>query len=188
MEKQAVLKLLQDHRSRFSEESAFVARALAFLEHQSACFDRRTLPLHVTASAWIINPGRDYVLLLHHRKHGKWFQPGGHIDDDTSVLEAALRESSEEIGVPHNQLRPILRSVFDVDIHRIPAHGPEPTHSHIDVRFLIELDHTLPIPGNAESHDVQWVPLGQVKLFNHSRSAYRMVEKTRQIRDLYFSS
>lgn len=185
MEVRGVLKLLQNHRSRFPEESAFVARARAYLEHQPACFDRRTLPLHVTASAWIVSPGRHSVLLLHHRKHGQWFQPGGHIDDDASALEAALRESSEEIGIPNNQLRPVLESLFDVDIHRIPAHGSEPPHRHIDVRFLVELNHKIPIPGNVESHDIQWVPLKQVKLFNNSRSTYRMVEKTRQLRGSY---
>ena len=188
MDRQEVLELLQDHRSRFPEESAYVARARTYLAHQSACFDRRTLPLHVTASAWIVSPQRGHVLLLHHRKHGQWFQPGGHIDDDASALEAALREGSEETGVAGHHLRPVLRGLFDVDIHRIPAHGPEPAHGHIDIRFLLELDHALPIPGNAESHDVRWVPLWQVKLFNHSRSAYRMVEKTRRLRGSHISA
>jgi hypothetical protein len=61
--------------------------------------------------------------------------------------------------------------------------GSDPAHEHIDVRFLVEIDDQLPVPGNDESHDVLWVPLAEVARFNNNRSTYRMVEKTRYLRN-----
>lgn len=34
-----------------------------------------------------------------HRKNGKWTQPGGHIEDDETPEECALREVYEETGL-----------------------------------------------------------------------------------------
>ena len=74
--------------------------------------------------------------------------------------------------------------MFDVDIHRIPAMNGDPEHEHIDIRFLVEIDDRLPVPGNHESYDVLWVALHDVPRFNNNRSTYRMLEKTRQLRNL----
>ena len=49
------------------------------------------------------------------------------------------------------------------------------------MRFLLEIDDALPLPGNDESHEVRWVPLYQVTRFNNNRSTWRMLEKTRRM-------
>ena len=54
---------------------------------------------HFCASVFIINPIDKKILLIHHKKFNKWVQPGGHIDDDETFEEAALREAFEETGV-----------------------------------------------------------------------------------------
>ena len=54
---------------------------------------------HFCASVFIINPIDKKILLIHHKKFNKWVQPGGHIDDDETFEEAALREAYEETGV-----------------------------------------------------------------------------------------
>ena len=46
----------------------------------------------------------------------------------------------------------------------------------------VEIDDSLPVPGNDESHDVIWVPLYHVSRYNNNLSTWRMVEKTRQMR------
>jgi 8-oxo-dGTP pyrophosphatase MutT (NUDIX family) len=121
--------------------------------------------------------------MLHHRKHDQWFQPGGHADGDADILRVALRETAEETGLEPAQITLLGQDVFDVDIHAIDAMGSDPAHEHIDVRFLVEIDDQLPVPGNDESHDVLWVPLAEVARFNNNRSTYRMVEKTRYLRN-----
>lgn len=182
MHRQEVISLLDAHQTRFMEEAAYVAKARGFVTANEDCFDRELWPGHVTGSAWVLNPARDQVLLLHHRKHGKWFQPGGHADGDSDILRVALRETAEETGLNPTQIRLIDRAIFDVDIHSIPATSQAPRHEHIDIRFLVEIDDDLPIPGNDESHQVLWVPLPQVARFNNNRSTHRMVEKTRRLR------
>ncbi|MCG6970530.1 MAG: NUDIX hydrolase [Gammaproteobacteria bacterium] len=182
MHRQQLLKLLGRHSTRFMEEAAFVRRAREFVQAHPDCFDRELLPAHVTGSAWVVNPVRSHVLMLHHRKHDQWFQPGGHADGDADILQVALRETAEETGVVPTQIILLSDAVFDVDIHGIPAGTHAPRHEHIDIRFLVEIDDKLPIPGNDESHDIGWVALHEVSRFNNNRSTYRMVEKTRQMR------
>lgn len=183
MHRRELLELLDRHSTRFMEEAAYVERARAFIVEHQDCFHRELSPAHVTGSAWVVNPGRDRVLLLHHGKHDQWFQPGGHADGDADILRVSLRETSEETGLPPSHIRLVDGAVFDVDIHTIPAGSYGPRHEHIDIRFLVEMDEDIPIPGNEESHEVLWVPLHQVARFNNNRSTHRMVEKTRRLRD-----
>jgi 8-oxo-dGTP pyrophosphatase MutT (NUDIX family) len=147
------------------------------------CFNRDLSPAHVTGSAWVVSPDRSQVLMMHHRKHGQWFQPGGHADGDADILRVALRETSEETSLDPAQIRLLGETVFDVDIHTIPASVRGPQHQHIDVRFLVEIDNDLQIPGNDESHEIRWVDLIDVTRFNNNRSTYRMMEKTRHLRN-----
>ncbi len=54
---------------------------------------------HFCASTFIINPANKKILLIHHKKFNRWVQPGGHIREDETFEEAALREAYEETGV-----------------------------------------------------------------------------------------
>lgn len=182
MHRQELLGLLARHDTRFMDEAAFVAKARRFVEEHPDCFHCDLWPAHVTGSTWVVSPDRGQVLMLHHRKHDQWFQPGGHADADSDILRVALRETAEETGIDPAQVRLLGEDVFDVDIHTIPASARGPRHEHIDIRFLVEIDDRLPIPGNDESHEILWVPLAAVPRFNNNRSTHRMVEKTRRMR------
>lgn len=126
----------------------------------------------------MVSPDFSHALLLHHRKHDRWFQPGGHADGDADILRVALRETGEETGLSEEHIRLLSPMIFDV--HRIPASARGPAHTHYDLRFLVDIDHR-PVPGNDESHQVLWVPLAEVPRFNNNRSIFRMVEKTRRL-------
>lgn len=182
MHRRELLERLDAHRTRFMEELGYLARSRAFIRTHPDCFRSDLWPGHVTGSAWVVNPRRDRVLLLHHRKHDQWFQPGGHADGDGDILRVSLRETAEETGLDPAHIRLVDDALFDVDIHSIPASAHDPAHEHIDIRFLVEMDDDLPIPGNDESHQVRWVPLAQVARFNNNLSTHRMLEKTRRLR------
>ena len=184
MHRQELLSLLRRHRTRFMDEAAYIRRAITFVEEHEDIFYRELWPAHVTGSAWVVSPDRSRVLMMHHRKHGQWFQPGGHADGDADILRVALRETAEETGMEPGQVRLLSTEVFDVNIHSIPAIGDEPLHEHIDVRFLVEIDDSLEVPGNDESHEVIWVELYNVSHYNSNRSTHRMLEKTRRMRNL----
>ncbi len=181
MHRQILLSLLYRYRTPFVMEAALVHRIISFVENNPDCFKREAPHGHITGSAWVINPGRDKVVLLHHRKHDRWFQPGGHADGETDVMNVALRETREETGLPAGAIKLLDRNIFDVDIHFIPPDNNTPGHQHYDIRFLLEADDRLPLPGNDESYDIAWVPLHNVLSYNGSYSTYRMVEKTRRM-------
>ena len=182
MHRQDLLRYLEQHRTRYMEEAAYVKRAIDYIETNADCFEREHGPYHVTGSAWVVNPDRSCVLLVHHGKLHEWYQPGGHADGDADVLRVALREVEEESGVGGEHIHLLYPQVFDVDIHTIPATPVAPAHGHIDIRFLVEIDDVHDVPGSHESHEVKWVELHRVSAFNNNRSTYRMVDKTRQIR------
>jgi 8-oxo-dGTP pyrophosphatase MutT (NUDIX family) len=183
MHRQTLLSLLARHRTWFMDEAAHINRTRAFVEAHPDCFDRDLWSGHVTGSAWVVNPDRSRALLLHHRKHDQWFQPGGHADGDADILRVALRETAEETGIDPSQVRLVDGEIFDLDVHTIPASEHGPRHEHFDIRFLVEIDDGLPIPGNDESHEILWASLAEVSRFNNNRSTWRMVEKTRRLRN-----
>ncbi|MBI4877737.1 MAG: NUDIX hydrolase [Acidobacteria bacterium] len=150
-------------------------RLIEFVAANERCFERSLLCGHVTGSAWVVNRERTHALLVHHARLGRWLQPGGHCDGDPNVLGVALRETLEETGLTAT---PVSSSVFDVDAHQIPARKQEPAHIHYDVRFLLEADGRLAPVVSEESHDVRWVPLGEVGALNTDASVLRLVAKT----------
>ncbi len=183
MHRQELLRLLTNYHTRFMEEAGYVQRAHNFVVNYPDCFNRELLHAHVTGSAWVVNPDMTKILMLHHRKLDQWFQPGGHADGDADILRVALRETAEESGLNAEQIQLLGNDIFDVDIHTIQASEYAPRHEHIDIRFLVEVDDRLPIPGNDESHDVIWVPLESVTRFNNNRSTFRMLNKTRYMKN-----
>ena len=98
---------------------------------------RRSIPLHVTASALIVCPDIGQVLLRWHQRQQAWLQVGGHADPgESDPLAIALREAGEESGLadlmpwPDAQIRHVV-------IVSVPAGRGEPAHEHADVRFVL---------------------------------------------------
>jgi 8-oxo-dGTP pyrophosphatase MutT (NUDIX family) len=183
MHRQELLQLLKGYQTRFMDELAFVRRSIDFIEHHEDVFYRELWPAHVTGSAWVVSPDRSRVLMMHHKKLDQWFQPGGHADGESDIVGVALKETAEETGIDPVDINLVHSGIFDVDIHTIPPHGTDPEHQHIDIRFLVEIDDRIPVPGNIESHEVLWIELQNVSRYNRNRSTYRMLEKTRAMRN-----
>ena len=138
------------------------------------------VPGHFTASAFILSPEADALLLIHHRKLGRWLQPGGHVEpDDADLLAAARRECAEEVGLHALPLDPLFSGPFDLDVHTIPPFGDSPAHEHFDVRFLFRAPSRRFGVGD-EVAGARWVPLGEVADDPHAdASVLRAVEKLR---------
>ena len=182
MHRQELLNLLNQYSTRFLDEAGYVVRSRQLILEDEKIFDRAQ-PMHVTGSAWVVNPDRTRVFLVHHGKLHEWFQPGGHADGDPDVIRVALKEASEESGVDPSHMHLVSDRVFDVDIHWVPTTEAAPAHGHVDIRFLVEIDDIVPVPGSHESHEVAWFDLHEVSRYNNSRSTFRMIEKTRQLRN-----
>ena len=181
MHRHTLLKLLANYHTRDIHEKAMVEHTRRFvLEHEN-CFDRSLSEGHVTGTAWVLNPSRSHALMLHHRKLNMWLQPGGHADGDTDITRVALTEASEESGIDPSHIKLLSPEIFDVDVHTVYPSEHDTRHQHFDIRFLLEIDDSVAIPGNDESHQIGWVPLRQVTSLNNARSLYRMVQKSRRL-------
>jgi 8-oxo-dGTP pyrophosphatase MutT (NUDIX family) len=179
LKREWLLRKLDLYRPFDEEERAVLEILRRFVQENENCFERFLHVGHITGSAWIVDPAREQVLLTHHRRLDKWLQLGGHADGEPDVLKVALREAREESGI--DGIRPVNESVFDVDVHEIPAQGRDPAHFHYDVRFLLEADHSRPLMLTSESKALAWVRLSEVVQLTGERSVLRMVEKTPRI-------
>lgn len=113
-------------------------------------------PAHLTASAVVLEPTGRQVLLVLHRKVGRWLQPGGHVDEgDHSLAAAALREATEETGVAGLLVDP---APLLLDRHPAPC-GVE---HHLDVQFLVRAPGAVPPVVSEESLDVRWWPVDRL--------------------------
>lgn len=181
MHRNDLLNRLVCYKTPYMEETAMVERTIKFIRRHVNCFDRHLQDGHVTGSAWVINPARSHTLMLHHRKLDLWLQPGGHADGDPDIIQVVIKEASEESGIAMEDISLVNEDVFDVDIHTVYPSEHDDRHQHYDIRFLLEIDDSLEIPGNDESHQIGWVPINEVCHFNNALSLRRMVDKTKKL-------
>ena len=162
------------------DEPAQVALRGEFLEfldgHDDAMW-RACVDGHLTGSALVLSADRRDVLLTLHPKFGLWLQMGGHCEPgDATLAAAALREATEESGIPGLTL-PAGGPVI-LDRHPIPA----PCHWHLDVQYA-----AVAPPGAAErisdeSLDLRWFAYDEVAGVADA-SVVRLLERTRDVLD-----
>ncbi|WP_298553632.1 NUDIX hydrolase [Streptomyces luteogriseus] len=112
---------------------------------------------HITASALVIDPEGGRVLLTLHKKLRMWLQMGGHCEPgDASLADAALREATEESGVPGLSLLP--GGPVRLDRHPIPP----PCHRHFDVQYAVVAPPDATHAISDESLDVRWFGYDEV--------------------------
>jgi 8-oxo-dGTP pyrophosphatase MutT (NUDIX family) len=175
MDREELIASLNGYATNYSEEKNFLPKFLKLLEHRRS-FYRDHLPGHITASAWIVDESRNFVLLTHHAKLNRWLQPGGHADGEEHVIAVATREAQEETGLKSIQL--ISPKIFDIDIHPIPARKDFPLHDHYDIRFLFQANKAAPLLVTEESHDLAWISVNDLPgVTNNNASMQRMAEK-----------
>ncbi|MFC4331218.1 NUDIX hydrolase [Streptomyces andamanensis] len=126
---------------------------------------------HITASALVVDPGRGRVLLTLHKKLRMWLQMGGHCEpEDATLAQAALREGTEESGIPGLSLLP--GGPVRLDRHLTPCAW------HLDVQYA-----AIAPPGaveaiSDESLDLRWFAYDEVGGVADD-SVVRLLEATR---------
>jgi len=170
-----LIELLALHIPADDTEARHKERTLEFVAATAGCASRETRSGHVTASAWILSPDRTEVLLTHHKKLNRWLQPGGHVENDRTIQEAATREALEESGIDDLEL--LDDRIFDIDVHLIPARKTDPDHYHYDFRFIFQSS-TREFSVGDESHDLAWVKLSAINDDVAEESIVRMTRKT----------
>ncbi|NUS94120.1 MAG: NUDIX domain-containing protein [Nocardia sp.] len=129
---------------------------LAFLGSAPRGCLREHAPGHITASAVVFSHDRRDVLLTLHPRVGRWIQLGGHCEPaDDTVADAALREATEESGIPGLLLEPEL---YGAQAHPITCSLGTPTR-HLDLLFRITAPAGAVPVRSAESADLRWWPV-----------------------------
>ncbi|GAB3621942.1 NUDIX hydrolase [Mariniluteicoccus endophyticus] len=127
-----------------------------FLRHLDDTYEgwSRDCPgAHLTGSAIVVSPDAGRVLLVMHKRLGRWLQTGGHVEaDDADLGAAALREAREESGLRTLELVP---GILQLDRHEVPCGTVRPTF-HLDVRYLAIGDPVEEPVVSDESEEVRW--------------------------------
>ena len=118
------------------------AELLRRLESGEELLTRDNASAHLTASAWVVNPGRDRVLMAYHDLYDSWAWLGGHADGDARLWAVTLREVEEESGAAGARL--LSPDIFSVEILTVDGHEKRgryvSSHLHLNVTYLVELD------------------------------------------------
>jgi 8-oxo-dGTP pyrophosphatase MutT (NUDIX family) len=164
----------------------YLAHLLAYPDGLS----RSCRPGHITASAAILDSGGGHVLLTLHSKIGRWLQLGGHCEPaDPTLAAAALREATEESGVPGLVMLP---GPVNLDRHAVrcgddagdagrEGNGAAPgsrTTWHLDVQYAAIAPRGARAVCGAESDALRWWPVDSLPA-GADGSVRRLVDRAR---------
>lgn len=116
-----------------------------------------TMPREAIASwffAIVVVRQGDRFLFVHERKHGQtWYLPAGRVEPGESLVEAALRETLEETGVPV-----VLDGVLRVE------HSPGPP-TRVRAFFHAHAADDTPPKASPDQHSLaaRWVTLAELQ-------------------------
>ncbi|GGS64752.1 NUDIX hydrolase [Planobispora rosea] len=132
-----------------------------FLEHLHAHEDgmyRECVPGHLTATTAVLSHDGERVLLTLHGKARMWLPMGGHCETgDLSLEGVALREATEESGIPGLRLLP---GPLALDRHRVWCHPP--FSHHLDVEYGAVASAGAEAVISEESLDLRWFPVDEI--------------------------
>ena len=138
---------LTQYRPWNEQEETDRRELLRQLESGEDLYTRSNAAAHLTASAWVVSPDRQQVLMAYHNLYDSWAWLGGHADGERDLLAVALREVREESGL--TDVRPITEDIYSLEILSVDGHEKHgryvSSHLHLNVTYLLEADPTLPV-------------------------------------------
>ena len=157
-----IREAIRDYTPYNEQEAADKALILDFLAKNPDAFSRTNQIAHMTASAWVVNPARDRVLMVYHKIYDSWSWTGGHADGEEDLLSVALRELREETGVRH--VRAVSPDIFSLEVLTVDGHEKRgeyvSSHLHLNVTYLLEADDTDELQiAEEENIGVRWFTL-----------------------------
>ncbi|MDB4977879.1 MAG: (di)nucleoside polyphosphate hydrolase [Candidatus Peribacteria bacterium] len=153
---------------------------------------------HFTATAIVID-SRKRVLLLWHKRLGRWMPPGGHVDANELPEDAARRECKEETGLDIELASDHQPNVFETSDHEgrllrkpyllllehIPASPErgEPFHQHMDFVYLARplCEEQALQCEQTEAEDLRWFTWNDISEMDENTEIFANVKKTLKI-------
>ncbi|WP_121827727.1 NUDIX hydrolase [Streptomyces sp. S1] len=128
---------LDTYLQRYPDEAEQLSEPLRLLKQGRDFASRRSFPMHVTVGALLVRDDAE-ILLIDHLAYGITLQPGGHLEPtDTTLIEAAVRELTEETGIDPRQVSAVSPTPVYVEYGKVPARPQkdEPEHYHLDIGY-----------------------------------------------------
>ena len=162
--RQALIEALQSYAPWNEQEEKDRLLILRCLEEFPDIFSRENPLAHMTASAWVVNPARDRVLMAYHNIYQSWSWLGGHADGDSDLLRVALREVTEESGI--TGVRPLSPLPYSLESLTVDGHIKRgeyvSSHLHLNVTYLLEADDSAQTAVKPDENSaVGWFPLDE---------------------------
>lgn len=160
-----MMKLIQkikEYQPCNEQEERDRTMILEYLAKGNDVFFREQKGAHMTASAWVVNPERNKVLMVYHNIYNSWSWMGGHADGEHDLLQVAIREVQEESGI--QTVLPVTDDIFSLEVLTVDGHWKKgqyvSSHLHLNLTYLLEADEreTLAVKVD-ENSGVAWFPL-----------------------------
>ena len=122
---------------------------------------------HLTASAWVVSPGRKFVLMAYHNLYDSWAWLGGHADGELDLQAVAAREAREESGIQN--VKPLMDGPISLEILTVDGHEKKgeyvSSHLHLNLTYLFEAEigQALTIKPD-ENSGVAWIPVEEIPM------------------------
>lgn len=141
---------------------------LSFMDANPDCLTRDNHVAHMTASAWVVNPARDKVLMVYHNIYDSWSWTGGHADGEADLAAVAYREAQEETGV--KELKSLMDGPASLEVITVDGHMKRgqyvSSHLHLNLTYLFEAseEQVLTVKED-ENSGVAWIPREELKQY-----------------------
>lgn len=119
---------------------------------------------HFCVSVYVYDEKKQKVLLVKHKKMGLWVQPGGHVELNESMEEAAIREVYEETGLMVELIGNRVPRECDYILPlAIQKNLVKDDHIHMDFVYVAKVIGNNELVQNVEETDgIKWYSLDEI--------------------------
>ena len=163
--KEKLIQQIRNFQPCNQQEVTDKALMLKFLEENTDLSRRENLMVHLTASAWVVNPERTKVLMAYHNLYHSWAWLGGHADGNYDLAVVSRKEAMEESGL--QEVRLVSEDILSLEILTVNGHEKKgvyvPGHLHLNCTYLLEADPQAPVRiKEDENSRVGWIDFDDI--------------------------
>lgn len=165
--KEKLIQKIQEFQPCNEQETMDKSIMLKLLGEDADLSRRDNLMVHLTASAWVVNPKRTKVLMAYHNLYNSWAWLGGHADGNFDLAAVAIKEAREEAGL--QEVRLVTDDILSLEILTVNGHEKKgmyvPSHLHLNCTYLLEADPHAPTRVKEdENSQVGWISFDEIPL------------------------